>query len=230
MKFHKATLLTAAAVCATSMAFAGGPDYYHSHWGMEATVLGGVNYTTAQFRNWTLPNVNRGSYTNVSLSGWGGEAAAQIGVVYDHDLSFGFNFDENAADVKGGSNLANMNQRIRSLTSIGGYADYKFMHYGHHAMSILGTMNATTWDLYFRENAFGSYTRDVSKVGLSEGLGLRYQYQFSKNVAAVAQMMTNFYQLNAKVFMSNELIRMRGRNNTAFSSSIMGGVNYQFAL
>ncbi len=226
MKFHKLSLALVSA-CAATVAFAGGPDqpYQQAPWKMDLTLLGGVAYTAAHAKNHTLGNP--GPYTQISLDGTGGEVVAQVGVAHKR-ISFGFLFDENAANINGGNNLAGQSQKIDGLQSWGGYLGYKFLEYNRSSMSLIGTLAATSWNIKLNESQRNNNSINVNRTGVSEGIGLRYQYLLCRNLGLLGQMNTTFHQINTQVFSSNEDFNLDG--NSAVTTSFLLGLNYQFAL
>lgn len=230
MKFYSLAAGAAIACLSTSLAFAGGPDHmeyhhYPSPWHLDATVLGGFSYTMA--RAYATPFTTPATTSDISFTGATADFVAQLGASYNN-LGFGATFESNNGPISSGTDNNNNVNTVKDLNSIGGYLSYCFMHMHRHSMTVIGTLTGTAWNIETREPTRGNNTYEASRYGVSEGVGLRYGYLVLPHMQLLAQMTTEFHQLNTTV--SNSFQELRFRGNSAVSANFLAGVKYSFAM
>lgn len=227
----KPYILTAGAfvaACLSTMAVAGGPDHmpvHHGPWHIDMAMLGGVNYTSGHAKNFTL--TTPGNDAKVPFTGTTADFLTQVGGRYRR-IGFGATLEFNNGSINAGSNLNEQVQTIKDMTSVGGYLSYMFMKMHRHSMTIIGTLTGTAWNIHVNEVPRGNNSYEASRYGVSESVGLRYAYCILPHMQVLAQMTTEFHQLNTTVTSSLEQLNFQG--TAAVTTNFLAGVRYSFAM
>lgn len=228
MKFSTLATSAVVAACLSTAAVAGGPDHmpvYHNPWSLDVAMLGGVSYTAAHGKNYTL--TVPGNDAKIPFTGTNADFLGQVGARYNR-IGFGLTAEFNNGSINAGANLNEQVQTIKDMTSVGGYLSYMFMKMHRHTMTIIGTLTGTAWNINVREIPRGDNTYEASRYGVSESVGLRYAYEVLPHLNVLAQMTTEFHQLNTTV--TSSLEQLNFSHTAAVSANFLAGVNYNFAL
>ena len=229
MRIYTLIAGTVIAACLSTAAMAGGPDrmpaYHSDPWHIDMAVLGGVSYTAAHAKNFTL--TLPGNDAKIPFTGTTGDFLTQVGARY-HRMGFGATLEFNTVSINAGSNLNEQVQTIKDMTSIGGYLSYMFMKLDRHSMTIIGTLAGTAWNIDVKEVPRGNNAYEASRYGVSESVGLRYAYHILPHLQLLAQMTTEFHQLNTIV--TSSLEQLKFKNTAAVSANFLAGVKYSFAM